>query len=124
MDDAIIKTEAKCLVNITNFRKEIFLIWHYNSANSFFNANGVKILQQFKTKDSEIKPYPLWLGNKDFTFNKMIKTGLNRFSVSYEAIDASYIENIHKCLCINAWIYQGNVYCSGVGVVIFWLIIA
>ena len=37
-------------------------------------------IYQFKGKDSEIKPYPLSLGNisKDFADNNMMKTGLNR----------------------------------------------
>ena len=40
----------------------------------FQYVNGVKIYQ-FKTKDSEIKPYPLCLGNnsKDFTDDNMKK---------------------------------------------------
>ena len=45
---------------------------HYNAANSFSYINGVKIYQ-FKAKESEIKPYPLCLGNisKDFTVDNM-----------------------------------------------------
>ena len=60
-------------------------------------------LYQFKAKDSEIKEYPLILGNisNDFTTNKMKKkTGLNgyvyEFSVDYNIIDTSNIINIHK----------------------------
>ena len=35
-------------------------------------------MHQFKVKDSEIKQYPLYVGNisKDFTINNMNKTGL------------------------------------------------
>ena len=50
------------------------------------------------------KLYQLCLGNssKDFTFNKMIKTGLNRyvynFSVEYKIFDISDIINTHICL--------------------------
>ena len=47
---------------------------HYNGSNSFLYVNTVKICQ-FKTKDPEPKPYPLYLGNfsKDFTLNNMKK---------------------------------------------------
>ena len=40
---------------------------HCNGSNSFLYVNAVK-MYQFKAKGSEIKPYPLWLGNisKDF----------------------------------------------------------
>ena len=36
---------------------------------------------QFKAKDSEIKPYPLCLGNisKDFTVDDLENTGLNSY---------------------------------------------
>ena len=50
-------------------------------------------IYQFKAKDSEIKPYPLSLGNnsKDFQDNNIMKTGLNRqvynFSVDCNTID-------------------------------------
>ena len=41
---------------------------HYNENNRFLLVNPVK-LYQYKAKDSEIKPCPLYLGNilKDFT---------------------------------------------------------
>ena len=57
---------------------------------------------QFKAKNSEIKPYPLCLGNisKDFTANILKKKGLNwyvyDFSVDYNIIDTSNIIVIHK----------------------------
>ena len=43
-------------------------------------VNGVQIYQ-FKAKDSEIKPYPLCLGNisKDFTVDDLEDTGLNSY---------------------------------------------
>ena len=47
---------------------------HYNGGNSFLFVNAVK-MYQFKEKDSEIKPYPLCLGNtsKDFTLDNTEK---------------------------------------------------
>ena len=84
--------------------------------------------------DSEIKSYPLCLGNtsKDFAFDSMIKTELNRkvynFSVTYETIDVSDIEAIRKYLMkkqgyyINAWIHSANSFSNGADV-IYWRII-
>ena len=60
----------------------------------FGHHNGVKIYQ-FKAKGSEIKPYPLCLGNisKDFTVDNLKKTGLNGyvfdFFVDYNTVDFS-----------------------------------
>ena len=59
---------------------------------------------QFKAKDSEIRAYPLCLGNisEDFYVNDMKKTGLNRyvydFSVGYDAITVDDILDNHKYL--------------------------
>ena len=61
-------------------------------------------MYQLKAKDSEIKSYPLCLGNisKDFTLDIMQKTGLKKilkvFSVDYNAIDTSDIVDIHRYL--------------------------
>ena len=60
-----------------------------------------------KAKDSEIKKYPLYLGNisEDFWVNNMKKTGLNGcvydFCTDYRAFDISDIINIHKYLMKN-----------------------
>ena len=76
---------------------------HYNGSNSFLFVNATKI-HQFKAKDSEIKRYPLCLGNisKDFSVDNMKKTGLNGyvydFSVDYNAIAVDAILDIHKYL--------------------------
>ena len=57
-----------------------------------------------KSKASEIKPYPLCLGNisNDFTANNMKKTGLNEymcnFSVGYNIIDNCSLIDIRKYL--------------------------
>ena len=61
-------------------------------------------MYQLKAKDSEIKSYPLCMGNisKDFTLDNMQKTGLKKilkvFSVDYNAIDTSDIVDIHRYL--------------------------
>ena len=43
------------------------LILHYNGSDRFLFINAVKIYQ-FKAKDSEIKPYSLFLVNIEKTF--------------------------------------------------------
>ena len=52
---------------------------HYNGSNSFLFVNVVKIYQ-FKAKDSEIKLYPLFLGNilKYFTLDDLEKIRVKR----------------------------------------------
>ena len=65
------------------------------------------ILQNYissNEEDSEIKKYPLFLGDisEDFSANNMNKTGLNEslydFFVDYRAFDTSNIIYMHKCL--------------------------
>ena len=56
LGDTTITAEAKYSVKITESRKKICLSQHYNGANSFLYANGVKI-GQFNAKGSEIKSY-------------------------------------------------------------------
>ena len=61
-------------------------------------------MYHLKTKDSEIKPCPLCLGNilKDFTIDSMKKTGLKRevhaVPVDYNIIGTNSILDIHKYL--------------------------
>ena len=74
---------------------------HCNGANSYIFVNGTEIIK-FKANDSEIKAYPLCLGNisKDFSVDNMKKTGLNRyvydFSVDYGAIAVTDTLDIQK----------------------------
>ena len=76
---------------------------HYNGSNGFLFVNATKI-HQFKAKDSEMKAYPLCLGNisKDFSVDSTKKTQLNGyvydFSVDYNAIAVDDILDIHKYL--------------------------
>ena len=88
LDDTTETAEAKYSVNIKNHRNKICLSLHYNAANSFLCANGVKI-HQFRAKDSEIKICPLCLENisKDFTVNNMKKLGLRgAYTISLSAM--------------------------------------
>ena len=68
---------------------------------TFFFVNASKTFQ-FKTKDFEIKPYPLCLGiiSKYFSVHNMIKTRWNGyvydFFVDYNIIATINIIDIHK----------------------------
>ena len=75
---------------------------YYNEGNIFSFVSTTKI-SYFKANKSEIKKYPLSLGNisKDFAANNEKKTGLNgyvcEFYNDYNIIDTSNID-IHKYL--------------------------
>ena len=104
LDKTKIKPEAKYSNNLTRSRKFFCLNLHYNGSNSFLFVNATKIYQ-FKAKDSEIKKYPLGLGNisKGFSVSNMKKeTGLNGYvediSVDFRIFGISDITNIHKYL--------------------------
>ena len=93
------------LINFTKVNTKFCLNLHYNGANSylFINVNGTEIYK-FTAKDSIIVPNNLCLGNvsKDFSISNMKKTGLNGyiydFSIDYNSIGVSDIQDIHKYL--------------------------
>ena len=72
LHNAIIKAETKYPINFTESGKRFVLSLQYNGNNSLLFVNAVE-MYHFKAKDSDIKPYPLCLGNisKDFTLNNM-----------------------------------------------------
>ena len=84
--------------NFTVENKTFCLSLHYNGDYSYLFAI------KFKAKDSEIKPYPLCLGNisKDFSKKLTNETGLHGyiydFSLDYWKITKDKILNIHKHL--------------------------
>ena len=89
LDDTTITAVAKYSINFKQSGKKVLSL-HYNRSNSFlYNALN---MYQFKAKDSEIKLYPLCLGNirNYFTINNMRKIGLKGslqvFSVDYNII--------------------------------------
>ena len=61
-------------------------------------------MYQFKAKDSEIKPYPLCLGNisKDFTLDNVKNAGLKgsvkNFFIDFNPISTRDIIDIHRYL--------------------------
>ena len=62
LDDTTLTAEAKYPINFTQSGQRFILSLHYTRSNSFLFVNATKI-DQFKAKDSEIKKYPLCLGN-------------------------------------------------------------
>ena len=66
--------EAPYSINFSRSNRKFCLSLHYTGSNSFLFLNATKIYQ-FKANDSEIKKYPLCLGNisKGFTANNMKK---------------------------------------------------
>ena len=73
-DDTTSRAKAIYPINFTQRNNRFVLSLYYNGSNSFLFVNATKIYQ-FKTKKSEIKDYPLCLGNisKYFTINDMKK---------------------------------------------------
>ena len=102
LDDTTLTAEAQCF-NIQLSNRKFCLSLHYNGSNSFLFVNITKIYQ-FKAKGSELKKYPLQLGNisGDVSASNIKKTGLHGclydFSVDYRAFDTSIIIDIHKYL--------------------------
>ena len=79
LGDTTLTAEARYPINFTQSNRKFVLSPHYNVSNTFLFVNATKI-HQFKANDSEIKKYPLCLGNisKDFSsINMKNKTGLN-----------------------------------------------
>ena len=98
-----LSAEKMYSINFTEKNKKFCLSLHYNKENSYLFVNGTKIIK-FKSKDPEILPHPLWLGNipKDWSVDDMKKTRLSGyvydFSVDYDAIAVDDILDIHKYL--------------------------
>ena len=103
LDDTTVTAEAKYSINFSRPNRKFCLSLHCNGANSYLFVDGTEVYK-FKAKHSEIKTYPLCLGNVliDISASNMIKTGLNGivydFSVDYDVIDTINIINIHKYL--------------------------
>ena len=103
LDDIALTAEAQNSINVLRWNRKFSLSLHCNGSSSFSFVND-RIVYQFKAKDSEIKKYPLCLGNisGDFLANNMKKTGLNGcvydFSIDYRAFDTSNIIDIQKYL--------------------------
>ena len=89
--------------NFTVANKKNCLSLQYNGDNSYVFVNGKEIIN-FKAKDSEIVPYPLYPGSlsKYFSPSNTHKTGLSGyvydFSVDYWAIANDKRLDIHKYL--------------------------
>ena len=109
IDDTTIYVERVYKPNFSVENKTFCLRLHYNGDNSYLFVNGKKVIQ-FKTKDSEIKAYPLTLENiaveagghatNNFTYQKDIALYRNvyDFSMDYDVITKDKILDIHKYL--------------------------
>ena len=75
LDDTTLTAEAQYSINFSRSNRKFCLSLHYNESNSFLFVNATKIYH-FKVKNSEMKKYPLCLGNisRDFSANNMKKT--------------------------------------------------
>ena len=96
IDNTTIYAEKMYSNNFTVANKKFCLSLHYNGYNSYLFVNGKDIIN-FKSKNSEIVPYPLCIGglSKDFSPANTHKTD---FSVDYWAIANDKILDIHKYL--------------------------
>ena len=78
LEDTTLSAETQYSINFSRSNRKFRFSLHYNGSNSSLFVNATKIYQ-FKAKNSEIKKYPLFLGNisVDFSVNNMIKTGID-----------------------------------------------
>ena len=96
-------TEKLYPINFTKHHLKFCLSLHNNEANIYLFVNGTEIIK-FKVKDSEIKAYPLCLGNvlEDLSVDNTKKNGLSGyaydFSFDYDAIAVADTLDIHKYL--------------------------
>ena len=77
-------TEAKYSITFSRSQRKFCLSLHYNGSNSFLLVNTTKV-NQFKAKDSEVKPYPLCLGNisRYFSVNSVIRNRIKWLRVRF-----------------------------------------
>ena len=94
LDVTTLTNEAQYWINFWRSNRKFCLSFYYNGRNCFLFVDVTKIYQ-FKAEDSEIRKYPLCLGNisVDFSTNNMKKWVYN-FSVDYRTFGTSDIINI------------------------------
>ena len=103
VNGTIIYAEKIYSTNFTVTNKKFCLSLHYNGDSNYLFVSGKEIVN-FKTKASEIVPYPLCLGyeSKDFSPTNTTNTGLlgyiYDFSVDYKALTNDKIHDIHRYL--------------------------
>ena len=85
--ESTLTAEKMYSINFTVTKKKFCLSLHYNGGNSYLFVNGTEIIK-FKAKDSAIIASPLCLGNisKDWSTDKMKKTGLTGYSVNENVV--------------------------------------
>ena len=74
LDHTTLTEEAQYSINFSRSNRKFCLSLDYNGSNSFLFVNATK-MYHFKAKDSQIKKYPLSLGNVsgDFAANNIKK---------------------------------------------------
>ena len=71
LNDTRLSAKAQYLINFSESNRQLCFSLHYNGSNSFLFVNATNIYQ-FKANDSEIKKYPLCLGNIFQTISQLI----------------------------------------------------
>ena len=103
LNDRTIQAESVLKTNCTVPNQKCVLSLHYNGDDTYLLVNGVQ-QYKFKTKDSEVKPNNLCLGNitGQFSASNISKTGFDGyiyyFSADYQAATIDKIQNIHAYL--------------------------
>ena len=77
LNDKTLTAEASYSTNFSEINTKFCLSLHYNGADIYLFVNTTEITR-FKVKNSELKAYPLCLGNlpKSYSANDTVKTGL------------------------------------------------
>ena len=103
LDSTKLTSVTRNPISFTKSNRTFVLSLRCNGRDSVLFVDATKI-NQFKAKDSEIKKYPLCLGNasKDFTIDNMKENKIKRkfkfFSTDYRSINTNEILDIHKYL--------------------------
>ena len=103
LDNVRVIAEKEYSTNFAEHNTKFCFSLHYNGANSYVFVKVTEI-HKFKTKDSEIKPTPLYIGNVswDVLVDNLKNIGFHGyvydFSVDYDAYAVNDILDTHKCL--------------------------
>ena len=95
LSDTTFQAKDEIKTNCTIPYQKYFLSLRYNGDNSYLFVNGVQ-QHKFQTKDSDIKPSKLYLGNITDQV-PILDSGDNiyYFSVDYKSVTTEKIQDIH-----------------------------
>ena len=103
LNNTTIQAESALKTNCTVINQKFVLNLHYNGDSSILYVNGIQ-QYKFKTKDSEIKPNNLCLGNitDQFSLTNTSKSSFSGqiyyYSVDYQSASKDKIQDIHTYL--------------------------